>query len=181
MAETRVFTYLIDESNRISYVSPEWLEFAIENGAQQLVLPGVLGKPLWPFIADLETMQLYQEILKKVRSASVVICFPFRCDAPQLRRFMEMIVRPRDVNSIEFNSRVVREEPREPVPLLAPTMPRSDRLIRMCGWCKRVATPEWLEIEEAIPRLRLFEQDAMPRITHGICEDCKEQIVAAIP
>ena len=181
MAETRVFTYRLDGNNRISYVSPEWLEFAIENGAHELVLPGVLGKPLWPFIAGMETLHLYHVMLNKVRTASAVICFPFRCDAPQMRRYMELVARPWEASGIEFNSRVLREEPREPVPLLAPSAARSDRLIRMCGWCKRVATPEWLEVEEAIPRLHLFEKDSMPQITHGMCEDCERQVTAAIP
>jgi hypothetical protein len=42
------------------------------------------------------------------------------------------------------------------------------------------ATPEWLEVEEAIPRLQLFEQDHMPQITHGICGECERQVEASM-
>ena len=177
VSDTRTFTYRIDGHDVISYVSPEWLEFALENGANQLVVPGVLGKPLWPFIDGLESRHLYHVMLKKVRTAKAVICFSYRCDAPQLRRYMEMVVRPWGVvRGVEFNSRVVREVPREPVPLLAPTAARSAQMITMCAWCKRIATPQWLEVEEAIQRLQLFELDYMPQITHGLCRDCEKQI-----
>lgn len=180
MSDTRVFTYRIDECDDISYVSSEWLEFATQNGAHALVEPGVLGKPLWPFIAGAQTRHLYDIMLKKIRSVRGMICVSYRCDAPHLRRYMEMVVRPWGVKGVEFSSRVVREVPREPVPLLAPTAARSDQIIRMCAWCKRIATPEWLEIEEAIPRLQLFELSCVPQITHGVCGDCQRQVEASI-
>jgi hypothetical protein len=181
MSDMRVFTYRIDAGDRISHVSPEWLEFAVENGAEQLARPGLVGKPLWPFIAGLETQHLYDVILKKVRAASAVIGFSYRCDAPHLRRYMKMVVRPWEASGVEFSSRVESEAPREPVSLLATTAARSDQVIRMCGWCKRVAMPEWVEVEEAIRQLRLFEQDYMPQITHTLCPECEKQVRAAIP
>ena len=181
MSDTRVFTYRIDAGDRISHVSPEWLEFAAENGAEQLAQPGLVGKPLWPFIAGLETQHLYDVILKKVRTASAVIGFSYRCDAPHLRRYMEMVVRPCDAGGVEFISRVERETPREPVPLLATTAARSDQMIRMCGWCKKVAMPEWVEVEDAVRLLGLFEQNCMPQITHTMCEGCERQVRAAMP
>ena len=180
MPDSRLFTYRVDADNVICFVSPEWLEFAVENEAPELVRPGVLGKPLWPFIAGMETKHLYDVMLKKVRAANAVICFSYRCDAPHLRRYMEMVVRPWGAKGVEFISRVEREVPREPIPLLAPMAARSDQMIRMCGWCKRVAMPEWVEVEEAIQRLRLFEQDYMPQITHTLCADCEGQVKAAI-
>lgn len=176
----RVYKYRIDGDNRISYVNPEWMEFAIENGAEQLVLPGVLGKPIWDFIAGSETRHLYHVMLESIRTTNAVICFLFRCDAPRLRRYMEMLMRPWGTNGVEFSSRVDREEPREPVQLLMPTAARSDQMIRMCGWCKRVATPKWLEVEDAIRELRLFELDYMPQITHTVCLECEKRVRAAI-
>ena len=181
MSDTRIFTYRVDADNAIRFVSPEWLEFAVENEAPQLVRPGVLGKLLWPFIAGLETQHLYDVMLKKVRAAGAVICFSYRCDAPHLRRYMEMVVGPWDAGGVEFNSRVERETPREPVPLLATTAARSDQMIRMCSWCKRIATPVWLEVEEATRQLRLFEQNCMPQITHTMCEECDRRVRAAMP
>jgi hypothetical protein len=52
----------------------------------------------------------------------------------------------------------------------------------VCGWCKRTpdANGEWLEIEQALLRLALFQQTALPVITHGICEYCQCVMTAAL-
>ena len=180
MHDHRVFTYRIDAEDLITYVNPEWLTFATENGAPDLDERRVVGKPLWPFIAGAELLDLYRLVVKKVRSDSAVICFSYRCDAPQLRRYMEIVLRPWGLCGVEFNSRCARLETRPAVPLLMPTAARSDQLVRMCSWCNRIATPEWLEVEEAIRQLRLFEKHPLPQITHGICDDCLKQALTKI-
>ena len=176
MSDTRIFTYRVDAENVISFVSPEWLEFALENEAPQLVTPGVLGRPLNAFITGLETRYLYGVLLDKVRSSGQETRLSFRCDAPRVRRYMELAVRPWIGKGVEFCGHVVREEAREPVCFLALRTAQSDQMITMCGWCKRIATPVWLEAEEAIKVLQPFEEDHMPQITHSICEDCHRKV-----
>jgi hypothetical protein len=46
----------------------------------------------------------------------------------------------------------------------------------MCGWCKRTQLPtgRWVEIEEAVEELGLFEDSPLPGVTHGICLPCHE-------
>ncbi len=180
MAGERIFIYRIGSDDLISYVNADWLEFAVDNGAESLVRPGVLGKPLWQFCADADTAHLYQVILTKIRKERAVVCFPFRCDGPQLRRYMEMIVQPWGPGGVEFHTRILREEPRAPVPLLEPDAARSEAMLRMCSWCKRIATPEWLEVEDALQHLRLFDRQRVPQITHCICEDCRQRVRSAV-
>lgn len=51
----------------------------------------------------------------------------------------------------------------------------------MCGWCNRVdAGGAWVEIEEALPRLRLLEYATPPKVTHGMCEGCLETMKAQL-
>jgi hypothetical protein len=176
VSDLRLFTYRIDAANVVCFVNPEWLEFALENEALQLVTPGVLGRPLSEFITGMETRYLYDMLVGKVRSSSRETCLPYRCDAPQMRRYMELAIRPSTGQGVEFCSHIVREEEREPVALLALTTARSDQLVTMCGWCKRISTPAWVEVEEAMKILRPFDEDRMPQITHGICEDCYRQV-----
>jgi hypothetical protein len=180
MTDRRTFLYRIDADNIITFVSPEWLAFAAENGAPHLVAPGVLGQPLKQFIADIQTQHLYNVLLTQVRTGRSEIRVPFRCDAPDQRRYMELVMRSWAGKGIEFRSHVLREEPRPSVKWLSADAARSDRMVRMCSYCKRVATPEWVEVEEAISRLRLFEQDYLPQITHGICTDCHQQLQKTI-
>jgi hypothetical protein len=67
-----------------------------------------------------------------------------------------------------------RAERRHPVTLLDPHVPRSETLLRVCSWCKRVPTDDglWLEIEQAISVLSLVEE-VPPAISHTICDRCE--------
>lgn len=51
---------------------------------------------------------------------------------------------------------------------------RTDAMLIMCGWCKKVALPDdrWVEVEEAVKVLQLFDAPRLPRISHGICREC---------
>ncbi len=50
----------------------------------------------------------------------------------------------------------------------------------MCGWCDRfLVGEEWLEVEQAVARLGLFQRAEMPAISHDICPDCGEMLMAA--
>ena len=177
MAEPRRFTYRIDHAGIIRYVNAEFLQFAVENDSPHLVQPGVLGQPLTNFISGQDVRDLYDALFDKVRRQRAVVCLTFRCDGLGLRRFMDMVMRPSGVKGIEFNCRVLREEPRPPVALLAPTPTRSDRLVTMCSWCRRISNPpDWLEIEDAINQMRLFEQHNPPQIIHSVCYDCAQTV-----
>ncbi len=46
--------------------------------------------------------------------------------------------------------------------------------------CKKILTShsKWVEIEEGLTQLRPFEAVEMPRLTHGLCPNCYEGIVA---
>jgi hypothetical protein len=53
-------------------------------------------------------------------------------------------------------------------------------MLTMCGWCDRfLVDGEWVEVEEAVARLGLFELPKLPSIDHGVCPDCTEMLLAA--
>jgi hypothetical protein len=174
--DRRTFVYRVDSEDQILYVNSAWCDFAQENGASTLDAESVLHRSLWEFIEDEETRHIFQIILKRVRTDRAVKTVPYRCDAPNLRRFMELQMRSTSNDEVEFRSRVVREEPRESVRLMEDDVVRSDEFLRMCGWCKQVCveTDRWVEVEAAVLELRLFHAAAVPRLTHGICPTCLE-------
>lgn len=174
--------YRIDESDRISFVNPEWSTFAIENEAVNLAPENVLGRPFLSFISGSSTKQLFFLILAHVRQSQRSIEFPFRCDSPTLRRFMELTITPLDQRQLEFRCRIIKEESRNQVPLSQKTRPRTEFLLRMCSWCKRVALPsgEWVELEEALKEIHLFVDQPFPQVTHGICMDCELEVRAKL-
>jgi hypothetical protein len=167
--------YVIDEQDRIVSLSDNWLSFAMENQAGESCHPDrVINESIWTFIDGREATHLYQIFLAHVRLSQKPVILPFRCDAPDRRRYLELKISALPRKHVEFASRITREEPREDVGLLHCDVPRSDEIITMCSMCKKVKTFEhgWLDVEAAIVSLRLFERTVLPKISHGICPDC---------
>ena len=158
-------------------VNSEWLSFARENEAASLCSEGVVGERLFRFVADPETRHLYEMIIDAVRSDGRRVTIPFRCDGPAVRRFMELDISQGSEGQVLFESRIVREETREPVSLFDTSVDRSDDFLVVCSWCKRVdASGDWVEVEEAVARLKLFDTARLPQMTHGMCADCAARL-----
>lgn len=179
MSEMADIVYRVNGNDQIVYVSEAWDTFAVANGGEGVRAARVLHRPLWDFITDLSTQEIYRTLMRKARAGHLVR-FTFRCDAPWRRRFLEMTMLGGPDNAVEFHTRTLLEEER-PVPvLLDPDAPRSDELLRSCGWCKKILVgDEWVEVEEAVHRLRLFHRRLVPAITHGICDECYARMNAA--
>ena len=60
-----MYEYVIDDSDCIVFVSPNWLTFAAENAAPQLTETTVLGMPIWSYIADTDCREVYRMLFAK--------------------------------------------------------------------------------------------------------------------
>jgi hypothetical protein len=60
---------------------------------------------------------------------------------------------------------------------------RSDEMLTVCGWCKKIkiADQKWVEAEEVVEELKVVSLYLGPQLTHGICPDCKEQFYSQLP
>jgi hypothetical protein len=120
-------------------------------------------------------------LLQRARDSLSTVRFKFRCDAPAERRLLEMEIIPRADGSIEFQTNLITTQPRDEVSLLDRRSGRSDLLLKICGWCMRVQVNDsWLTIEDAITELRLFEAPRLPNVTHGMCPECYEGMLATL-
>ena len=171
-------TYEIDSEDRLRHVGEVWSSFALANDASHLAHDATIGTRIWDSIAGSDVRHVYSLVFQRVRSTNTSAVFPFRCDSPKIRRFMELAVSPLPGSALVFEARLLRAEERPSVDLLDPSSPRSDELVTVCSWCKRARTPEdrWCEIGEAIPALGLFDRRP-PSITHTICPDCEAEVV----
>jgi hypothetical protein len=174
IADGREFIYRIDPHDRIVFANENWYDFARENGAKTLDAHAVIGRSLWDFIGDPETRHLFGILLQKVRDKGGSVTFPYRCDSPDYRRFMELKILLQPGHEIEFRSRILRLEQRDRVRLMEEDMARTREFLVMCGWCKKVRMPgsRWVEVESAVQELNLFGAPRLPRVSHGICESC---------
>lgn len=179
MAGSISYVYELDEKLRIVSVGAGWAEFAMTNRAPELVPPpGPLGQSALSCIADSTSEQVFDRLFKRVTETGRAIEFPFRCDSPTLRRFMEFRIEPRNPAGLRIETTMERVEARPPVALLEPRREHGGDLLRMCGWCKAVDLDgRWCEVEEALTALRLFERDQLPAITHGMCPSCSERML----
>ena len=177
-----VIVYRIDGADTIINVSDNWQNFARGNAwAGPLPPEDVVGNQLWDFIQDLETRYLYQEVFRRVRAGKPCRPIPFRCDAPDERRFLELILDAFPNEQIEITSRTVRTERRNPVKLLETGTPRSTTdFLKICSMCKKiqVSQEQWAEVEEGLVYLKIFEGAQMPQLTHGICPECYRKVMA---
>lgn len=51
----------------------------------------------------------------------------------------------------------------------------------MCSWCKQLAVGDaWVEAEEAVTRLGLFDDRHVPGLSHGICPRCRKGLMERV-
>lgn len=166
-------TYTIDGAALIQSVDEAWLQFARENGAPELTREAVIGKSLWDFMSSSDTQNFYRAVFHRVRSKQIEVTLPFRCDSPELLRFMELHLRPGSDDSITLCGRLLRQEERDYVPLINSFLSGEDQKFTMCSLCKRVnAFGDWMEPEEAVKRFHIFETAHEPQLAHSVCNQC---------
>lgn len=54
-----------------------------------------------------------------------------------------------------------------------------DRSKSQAGFSE-VSPGKWVEIEEGLAHLRLFEADKIPQLTHGLCHSCYQAALGAL-
>lgn len=175
-----LLTYQIDGVDRITSVSGSWDLFAAANDGGTRATD-VVGHSLWEFVAHDTTRHVYRDLIARVRGGRRV-AFSYRCDSPTRRRFMRMTLSPGSDGTVTFDSQVVRTEPREAPALTISPDAQTGELLRVCGWCKRVAVgdDEWVEVEIAVERLGLMTGHSTVAVTHGMCPECYTRVMAEV-
>ncbi len=102
---------------------------------------------------------------------------------------MTLFVQPQPAGGIHFEATLNVDAPRGAIALLDRSLPRSREVISMCSICKAVRCDgervgdeaRWIQLEEAMSRLRLAARDPLPRIIHGVCPSCATTYEASAP
>jgi hypothetical protein len=167
-------SYRIDRNDRLEWVNEGWLLFAEANGGKGLEPSRVRGRLLWDFVSDPTITHLYRLIVQRLRAGGPAVRFHFRCDAPTMRRLAAMEITGDRAGAVHFDVVSVLEQPQLAAPRLEVTPGDEEPLVRVCAWCKRVELPAdtWIEPEEAVSALSLFDCPAFPGLTHGMCPRC---------
>ena len=174
--------YHLNARDELVFVNQAWSEFAEANGAEAMQPMLVLRRPLWDFISDRTTRHIYRALFERIRAQEETIRLSFRCDSPAERRLLDLEMTALEDGGIQCRVHQVESSSRKPMSLLDPSQPRSEELIRVCSWCKRVgiADERWLDVEDAVTGLGLFVDQLPPDLTHGICPDCSRILDARL-
>ena len=112
--------YHLDQNGRFIYVSKTWNEFALANHSSKITADAIMHRNISDFIVDEDNLHIYEMLIARVQREQVTFTFPFRCDAPDMRCYMQMAVFPVSEVIIGFKSCTLREEPRPKVALTVP-------------------------------------------------------------
>jgi hypothetical protein len=126
-------SYVLDQQLTIQSVGPGWDEFALENGAPESLSPTPIGQPLMMFVTDATTIHLYELMFNRVAREKRPITLPIRCDAPDVRRFLNLTIASGVAGRFQITTSQVRSERRSMVDLLSPDAARHEGVLTMCG------------------------------------------------
>ena len=178
VSETCKYRYRLDANDVLVEVDARWLAFARENGAMGLNRDAVLGRSIWEFIKGETVIAIYKAIHERVRRDADSAVFPFRCDSPNLRRYMRMTITPGRHGELLYETVMERAIPQRPLAMLDAQRPRSAQSLDVCSCCKRAMLEGigWLDLEDVSFRLGLLEAASVPEVRHALCPRCANAI-----
>lgn len=105
-------SYWVDSSNIIRKVDDRWDQaMNSESWSERASANGIVGKPLSDFICDDVTRMYVVTMIESVRVIPHTSFRPYRCDTPDTKRFMRMIITPEDNGWIRVSHELLRLEP----------------------------------------------------------------------
>jgi hypothetical protein len=166
--------YCVDLVGNILSIDGPWDEFAAENGGVDLKSKNLIGKNLFSFISSSGVSEAFRTMHHHLNdNPTHRLEFSYRCDSPELRRDMKMVMESTG-EGIRYTSSVASTSLLDP-PIPIDYSTGTNEYLRMCSWCKRFKYPS--ESEHWNELVRLF--DISPSnftISHGICEDCRNKV-----
>lgn len=161
-------TYVLDDRNRICSVSGVWDEFADENGGRKLSSNDVCGRTIWDFVAGDATRMWLDAIFQLTRLRGTCLERSYRCDSPDVKRFMRMRVLADQGRFLRIEHEILATEPRAaPVPIHYGAN-ALDGIHRRCSICGRVHIGRWQE-----PLAEHVDASNRIMVIYTVCEDCK--------
>lgn len=161
--------YLVDEVDRIVSVSGPWDRFADENDGINARADAVCGRSIWDFIAGDGTRMWLDAIFKIARVRRASIERSYRCDSPDVKRFMRMRIIPGDGGALRIEHEVLGMEERHlPVYIRYKSSKDTGKIRLRCSICGRVRHGKvW---EEPCPEHAGSSGEIV--VVYSVCEAC---------
>jgi hypothetical protein len=169
---TGAITYRIDAKDRIVEVGGAWKDFAYANGGNPDP-SAVIGRPLWDFVRDEGTREVYRLIVLEARRRRTPIHIPFRCDSAEIERHMTMTIAPDEHDEVLFICKL-----RHSCKLTLPQIVNGDArpmMVVECERCYRIHTRHgWKPCWDAVVSGDVEIDNRPIKIRRDSCYDCLE-------
>jgi hypothetical protein len=159
---------VLDSGNRFVCVGGDWDRFAEEQGSDESTGLQVAGKSIFHSVKGFETRSFLNAALFAVRDRQRQFTLDYRCDSPDVRRYMRMTVSPLRSDRLLMVHDFLHEEhigSGGVTWLFAP-----GAKARKCSLCCSVEFGEiWLDpFETDLPHPHF--------VTYAMCPDCHEKV-----
>ena len=182
-------SYWLDDDNIIRRVNDHWDQaMDSQNWSDRASANRIVGKLLSEFICDDVTRMYVATMIESVRVIPHTSFRPYRCDTPDMKRFMQMIITPEDNGWIRISHELLRIEPLEkPVtfstvtefsPLRQYKNNQTIHFVR-CSICNRLQRygnrdNTWYEADSLIARSHALSESL--KVIYGVCLDCPDKL-----
>ena len=168
--------YDVNEAGVIVEVVVDWDHTARGDDEFPLLSADVIGTVLSQHITGDETREFIADLINSVRRLGQPRTINYRCDAPKIKRFMQMILTPGEDGRVSIIHRLIREEPL-PAQIRFAAERASDSV--RCSMCNRVRHNEvWRESEGALAA-NLLRAENENFVIYKVCEDCRAAALGA--
>lgn len=168
--------YWLDSKKRIEAIDGPWDEFALENDGANLSVQNVEGHNILNFVAGDVTKMWFDTLLQLASMRDEPIVRPYRCDSPNVKRFMQMRVVRENQNLIRLEHVLLQTEPQEfPIrfsyPYLISKKDGHKIMYQRCSQCGRIYQgADWHEPDSL--QTIIARQPADIVVAYTICQDC---------
>lgn len=138
--------------------------------AESFRLAHHLGASIVQFIEGHPTQTFWLDVFDRVRLSGRTHVLPYRCDGPNLKRYMRVVLSPERDKLLRLEHYLVRVSPL-PLPLRFRSETSAPSI--RCSICNDVRHGGvWREPEMALD-LGLLKAGSINRVIYDICDDCK--------
>lgn len=167
--------YWLDIKDRIIRTNLIWDNFAEDNeGGARSFSDEIIGKSLFSFISGDATKMFVSTMIQRVRITKKRLDVDYRCDSPEMKRFMKMTIVPEEGELIRVENSLEKEEPFENS--IKFKYKRREHLVKRCSMCQKLNhNNKWFEPEEFAATLNVKLDEEIP-VIYTVCENCRRNL-----
>lgn len=166
--------YWLDRHDKIIRVCDFWDQFALENDGDNVISSRVVGKHVLDFVHGDTTRMWIETLLQLSRLRGAYLERPYRCDSPDMRRYMKLGIFPESSGILRLEHTLVStEEKKFKVQIrVAPDETVSD-IRQRCSICGRIHSDrQWIEPEQDT-HVCQGNQPVGLDVVYVVCDDCQ--------